>query len=68
MTRKLTKYEWRQRHIEKSMPAVKQLIKRHGLSIVIACINQIKELEKAQRELRAKEIELDILKRKLKDN
>ena len=58
---KLSKQE-----IVKAMPATKKLVKQHGLTIVNACLSQLKDYEKTLRELEAKKAEVAELEKKVK--
>lgn len=59
--KKLSNLEARRKQIERALPQVKQMVKKHGLSIVNAAILRLKEHRKKLSELEKMKSEVEKL-------
>jgi hypothetical protein len=63
--KRATKQQLRNQVIEKAMPEVKRMVKKHGLSIVNSCIARLKEHSKKLRQLEVMKSEVAKLEREI---
>jgi ABC-type uncharacterized transport system substrate-binding protein len=63
--KRLSRLQQRNLVVEKAMPEVKKMVKKHGLSVVNSCISRLKEHSKKLKQLEQMKTEVANLEREI---